>query len=147
MARNNDKKGKKLLKKLKNLKKLKKLKKLEKLEKLEKLNQLAYCRCFLTGFDQNPNVHKFLNGYTSVYVQTNGYVGGDTFSILGHVRGDVHGDVTGTVTGNVGDVKGLINGVNWKLLYQEGWVDASTYYSDLIELLLDELYELKKGNN
>lgn len=132
MARNNDKKGKKLLK------------------KLEKLNLLAYCRCFLPGLDQaNPKVHKFLNGYTSVH--TNGYVGGSTFSILGDVRGDVHGDVcgnvTGTVTGNVGDVKGLINGVNWKLLYQEGWVDASTYYSDLIELLLDELYELKKGNN
>lgn len=131
MARNNDKEVKKLLKKLEKL-----------LKKLEKLNQLAYCRCFLQGLDlTNPNAYKFLNGYTSVY--TNGYVGGDTSSIWG----DVHGNVTGTVTGNVGDVKGLINGVNWKLLYQEGWVDASTYYSDLIELLLDELYELKKGNN
>lgn len=135
MARNNDKKGKKLLKKLEKL-----------LKKLEKSNQLAYCRCFLPGLDQaNPKVYKFLNGYTSVY--TNGYVGGDTSSIWGDVHGNVTGTVTGTVTGNVGDVKGLINGVNWKLLYQEGWVDASTYYSDLIELLLDELYELKKGNN
>ena len=135
MARNNDKEVKKLLKKLEKL-----------LKKLEKLNLLAYCRCFLPGLDQdNPKVHKFFNGYTSVH--TNGYVGGDTSSIFGDVRGNVTGNVTGTVIGNVGDVKGLINGVNWKLLYQEGWVDASTYYSDLIELLLDELYDLKKGNN
>lgn len=93
MARNNDKEVKKLLKKLEKL-----------LKKLEKLNLLAYCRCFLPGLDQdNPKVHKFFNGYTSVH--TNGYVGGDTSSIFGDVRGNVTGNVTGTVIGNAVRIK------------------------------------------